>query len=158
MVVNSGSIGEYIRNDLLILYYNTWQNIIIYVFRIYGHPACIYGFQINLKPRSLSWAGCDFQTVDCLWNISTWPPRHFSHNVSNITLLSCCPPLREWYSHSYQTPKVQTQGLPSIAPRFLRVNLSRSLFFTTSLSNWSSILSILLHKHFQSHPSPLILS
>lgn len=52
--MKSGNVGESIRNDLSILYYNTRQNIIVYVFGIYGHPVYIDSFQINLKPRSLS--------------------------------------------------------------------------------------------------------
>lgn len=85
MVIRSGNIGEYKRNDLLVLYYNTWQNIIIYVFKIYSHPVYIYGFQINLKPRSLSWARCDFQTMNWLWHISTWHPPNTSYITRPIS-------------------------------------------------------------------------
>lgn len=88
----------------------------------------IYSFQINVKPKSLSWAGCDFQTVDCLWNISTWHPpdaSHTAHPTSPPFAFSILGngflifnPLLKHKSGSFSLQLPDFWELPSEAPSF----------------------------------------
>ena len=152
MVIKSGSIGGYITSDLLILYYKTWQNIIISVFRIYGHPVYIYGFQINLKPRNLSWAGYDFQTVDCPWSISTWHPPEPSHIMCSTSPALAFPSLE------VVSPSILNSQSRNLEVTLCCSQLSESCtqqlplhYFSLQLTT-NSLYS--MHKHLSKLPPP----
>lgn len=116
---------------------------------------CIYLWFPNpiSKPRNLSWAGYDFQTVDCPWSISTWhtPEPHIMCSTSPALAF---PSLGGIPIHT-QLPKQKPGSYPLLLSAFWEVVLS-SCLFTTSLCSWPPILFILFTNTFQSclRPSP----
>lgn len=153
MVLKSGNIDEYTRNDLLILYYNTWQIIIIYVFRIYSHPVYIYGFQINLKPRSHSWAGFSDYGLS-IAHLYLASSRHFSHNMSNSTS-SCVSILGNGISILTQFPKHKPRNYPPYSSDFWELSSAApsSSPFLFPTDHQSYVLCFI--NTFKSSPTPI---
>lgn len=104
--------------------------------------------QSQAKKSFLSW----MWFLDCgvsMEHLHLASPKHFLHNVQikahHFSPTSFCTPyLRDWYP----------PFLSNSQSRNLGIILSSSLLFTTSLSNWSPIPSILTQILYNSAPTP----